>query len=133
MMLEEKLRKWLLTFFKVWRPTMTENHNLEKAVRFLAQNNFEVEDGLELVVWLRQGAGDTIRFIEVNRNGFPTGRIEAFYFAPSEDVPFRTYLADITPNEWQQILSGVIPLPEGWSLEGRREFLRSEFEVASVG
>jgi hypothetical protein len=112
---------------------MAENHNLEKAVKFLAQNNFEVEDGLELVVWLRRGAGDTIRLIEVNRNGFPTGRIEAFYFAPSEDVPFRTYLADITPKEWQQILSGVIPLPEGWSLEDRREFLRSEFEVASVG
>jgi len=104
---------------------MTENHNLEKAVEYLAQNNFEVEDGLERIIWLR-GAGDVIRLIEVNRNGFPTGRIEAFYFAPSEDVPFETYLADITPKEWQQILSGEIPLPEGWSLEDNREFLRLE-------
>jgi len=112
---------------------MTENHKLEKAVRFLAQDNFEVEDGLERIVWLRHGEGDKIRLIEVNRNGFPTGRIEAFYFAPSEEVPFKTYLADVTPEEWQRILSGEIPLPEGWSLEGCREFLRSEFEVASVG
>jgi hypothetical protein len=112
---------------------MTENHNIEKAVKFLAQNNFEVEDGLERIVWLRHGAGDKIRLIEVNRNGFPTGRIEAFYFAPFAEVPFKTYLADITPNEWQQILSGEIPLPEGWSLENRKEFLRSEFEVESVG
>jgi hypothetical protein len=114
-------------------PKMTENHNLEKAVEYLAQNNFEVEDGLERIIWLRRGASDVIRLIEVNRNGFPTGRIEAFYFAPSEDVPFEAYLADITPKEWQQILSGEIPLPEGWSLEDSREFLRSEFEVEHVG
>ncbi len=112
---------------------MAENHNIEKAVAFLAKDNFEVEDGLERIVWLRHDAGDKIRLIEVNRNGFPVGRVEAFYFAPSEEVPFKTYLADVTPKEWQQILSGEIQLPEGWTLEGSREFLRSEFEVASVG
>ena len=112
---------------------MTENHDIEKAAAFLAKDNFEVEDGLERIVWLRQGAGDKIRLIEVNRNGFPTGRLEAYYFAPSEEVPFKTYLADVTPKEWQKILTGEIPLPEGWSLEGSREFLRSEFEVTSVG
>ncbi len=112
---------------------MTENHNLEKAVKFLVQDNFGVEDGLERIVWLRQGAGDEIRLIEVNCNGFPMGRVEAFYFAPFEQVPFETYLADVTPKEWQKILSGEIPLPEGWSLEGSREFLPSEFEVAGVG
>jgi hypothetical protein len=112
---------------------MTENHDIEKAVRFLAQNNFEVEDGLERIIWLRHNAGGKIRLIEVNRNGFPTGRIEAFYFSPSEEVPFKTYLSDITPEEWQQVLRGEISLPEGWSLENSREFLRSEFEVESVG
>jgi len=112
---------------------VNQNHDIEKAVKFLAQDNFEVEDGLERIVWLRKGAGDTIRLIEVNHNGFPTGRVEAFYFAPSEEVPFETYLADVTLKEWQKILIGEIPLPEGWSLEGSREFLRSEFEVESVG
>ncbi len=112
---------------------MAENHDIEKAVKFLAQNNFEVEDGLERIVWLRDGAGEKIRLLEVNRNGFPTGRIEAFYFAPFAEVPFKTYLADITPREWQQVLSGEIQLPKDWSLENRREFLRSEFEVESVG
>jgi len=110
-----------------------ENHDIEKAVKFLAQNNFEVEDGLERIIWLRHGAGDTIRLIEVNRNGFPTGRVEAFYFAPYEEVPFETYLSDITPKEWQKVLSGEIPLPDGWSLDDSKEFLRSDFEVASVG
>jgi hypothetical protein len=110
-----------------------KNHDIEKAVKFLAQNNFEVEDGLDRIVWLKHGAGDEIRLIEVNRNGFPTGRVEAFYFAPSEEVPFETYLSDITPKEWQKVVSGEIPLPEGWSLQDSREFLRSEFEVDSVG
>ena len=112
---------------------MRENHNIENAVKYLAQDNFEVEEGLERIVWLRQGAGNAIRLIEVNRNGIPVGRVEAFYFAPSDEVPFETYLADITPKEWQKILGGEIPLPEGWTLEGSREFLRSEFEVSSVG
>jgi len=112
---------------------IAENHDIETAVKFLAQDNFAVEDGLERIIWLREGAGEKIRLIEVNRNGFPTGRIEAFYFAPFAEVPFKTYLADVTPEEWRQILSGKIPLPEGWTLEESREFLRSEFEVTSVG
>ncbi len=112
---------------------VSRNHDIEKSVKFLAQNNFEVEDGLDRIVWLRHGADDEIRLIEVNRNGFPTGRVEAFYFAPSEEVPFETYLSDITPKEWLKVLSGEIPLPEGWSLQDSKEFLRSEFEVVSVG
>ena len=112
---------------------MNENHDMEKVVRYLAQDNFEVEDGLERIIWLRHGAGDTIRLIEVNRNGFPMGRVEAFTFAPSGDVPFRVYLADITPGEWQQVLNSEIPLPPGWSLEESKEFLRSEFEFEHVG
>ncbi|MFQ5633442.1 MAG: hypothetical protein ACE5I1_32140 [bacterium] len=113
---------------------MAENYDIEKAVAYLAQNNFEVEDGLERIVWLRQGANDEIRLIEVNRNGIPTGRVEVFYFAPSEDVPFETYLSDITPKEWQQVLSGEIPLPKDWVLKNSKEYLRSDFEeFASVG
>lgn len=111
---------------------MAAKISLEEAVNFLAQNNFEVEDGLERIVWLRQSAGEEIRLIEVNRNGFPIGRVEAFYFAPSAEVPFETYLADITPKEWQKILSGEIPLPKNWSLEGSMEFFPPEKETVTL-
>ncbi len=111
---------------------MAAKISLEEAVNFLAQNKFAVEDGLERIVWLRQGAGEEIRLIEVNRNGFPVGRVEAFYFSPSEEVPFETYLADITPTEWQKILTGEIPLPKNWSLEGSVEFLPPEKETVTL-
>lgn len=113
---------------------MAENYDIEKAVEFMVKDNFEVEDGLERIIWLRRGAGDKIRLIEVNRNGIPIGRVEAFYFSPSKEVPFKTYLADITPEEWQQVLNGEIHLPDGWSLENSKEYLRSDIEeFESVG
>jgi hypothetical protein len=112
---------------------MSKNHDIEKAVEFMVKDNFEVEDGLERIIWLRQGAGDEIRLIEVNHNGIPTGRVDAFYFAPFEKVPFEIYLADITPDEWQKVLSGEIALPQGWSLKESKQYLRSESEVENVG
>jgi hypothetical protein len=62
----------------------------------------------------------TVRLIEVSE-GFPrTGRVVPVTFGRSREFPFRSSAALLTPDEWQQVLSGTLPLPEGWTLERRQ-------------
>ena len=48
----------------------------------------------------------------------------SFYFAPSDEIPYPMFLAQVTPEEWQQVLRDKIPLPEEWSLENHKVFSR---------
>jgi hypothetical protein len=95
-------------------------------VESLAQLHFDADDEIEQIIWVRSDKERQIRLIEVNRTALPTESVQAFRFAPSEDVPFPIYIADVRPTEWERIQSGDIPLPEGWSLEGAQVFRRSD-------
>lgn len=52
------------------------------------------------------GAYQEIRLIEINRSTLPTRSVEVLYFAPSQDVPFPVRIADVTPQEWEQVQRG---------------------------
>jgi hypothetical protein len=105
---------------------MLNDHQIEEVVRQLVQSHFETEGSIDQIVWVRDGEKKEIRLIEINRNTLPTGSIEMFYFAPSQDVPFPVRIADITPQEWEQVQSGDIPLPPGWMLRQIQVFWRQE-------
>jgi hypothetical protein len=36
------------------------------------------------------------------------------------------YVLDVTPSQWDDIQSGNLDLPNGWSLEGKQDFLRDD-------
>jgi len=103
---------------------MSNEQQVEEVVRQLVQSHFEIENSIDEIVWLRDGEDKEIRLIEINRNTLPTGSVEAFYFAPSKDVPFPVRIADITPQEWKRVRSGNIPLPPGWKLRKIQLFCR---------
>ncbi|MGQ9625939.1 MAG: hypothetical protein ACUVV0_03425 [Anaerolineae bacterium] len=105
---------------------MSDERQVEKVVRQLIHSHFETEEGIEQIIWLQDGEEKEIRLLEINRNTLPTGAVETFYFAPSQDVPFPVRIADITPQEWEQVKSGNIPLPPGWTLEQAKIFQREE-------
>jgi len=117
-----------------YRRRQDERHELMAAsdtvtkefVESLAQLHFETDDGLEQIIWVRSGEERQICLLEVNRTALPTESIQVFRFAPSEDVPFPIFIADVRPTEWERIQSGSIPLPEGWALKGAQVFQRSE-------
>lgn len=117
-----------------YRQRQDERHGLIAAsdtvtrefVEGLAQLHFETEESIEEIIWIRSGDEKKICLIEVNRTALPTGSVQVFRFAPSEDVPFPIYIADVRPTEWERIQSGDIPLPESWSLEGAQVFRRSD-------
>ena len=90
---------------------------IEEVVRRMAREHFEIEDGVEQIIWFRDGSHDEIRLIEVNRNTIPEGKILTFYHGPTPEYPIPTIVGDVTPDEWERVKSGAIALPEGWSME----------------
>lgn len=69
-------------------------------------------------------AGEPIKLLEVNGATVQTGRVVPFAFGPAGDIPYASAVAEVTPAEMDAIRQRVIALPEGWSLETAREFLR---------
>jgi hypothetical protein len=104
--------------------TMSNKQQIEKVVRRLVQSHFEIEPNIDEIVWFRDGENQEIHLIEINRDTLPTGNVEVFSFAPTQDVPFPVRIADITPQEWKQAQSGNIPLPPGWTLRQIQIFHR---------
>ena len=69
---------------------------------------------------------EPIRLLEVNAATVPTGSVEPFTFSPTEEIPFRTVLAEITPEELELLRSNPEVLPRGWDLSRAERFVRPE-------
>lgn len=103
---------------------MSNEQQIEKVVHQLVQSHFEIEPSIDEIVWFRDGEEQEIRLIEINRDTLPTGSIEVFSFAPTQNVPFPVRIADITPQEWKQVQTGNITLPLRWTLQQIQIFRR---------
>lgn len=92
--------------------------------------HFKVEPGLLKVYRVindnEADPKEPIKLIEVNTHTVASfgGNFEAFGFAPTEDVPFPTLIAEVTPDELEA-LCRTGRLPEGWAIEGAQQFIRS--------
>jgi len=101
-------------------------YQIEELVRRLAREHFDLEEGIERVIWVKNDGVKEIHLIEVNRNTFPEGKVLTFYLGATEEYPLPVRLADITPEEWDKVKSGLIPLPNGWSLDDIEIFERED-------
>lgn len=90
--------------------------------------HFKVEPRLSVVfriISTNEGApNEPIKLLEVNDATVSTGSVVPFGFAKSNDLPFPTVIAEVTPQELERIDKGEIPLPEGWSLQHADKFQR---------
>jgi len=103
-------------------------HSKEDVARELVRAHFEVEPGLTRVFLIRSGDWDDpthpIKLLEVNANPVATGSIEPYAFTPTRETPYSTSIAEITPEEFEQLERNLLPLPRGWSLENAVPFDR---------
>lgn len=102
------------------------NQSIEEIVRRMVREHFDLEEGIERVIWIKNDGVKEIHLIEVNRNTFPEGKVLTFYLGATEEYPLPVRLADITPEEWDKVKSGLIPLPKGWSLNNIEIFERGK-------
>jgi hypothetical protein len=96
---------------------MTDKH---EAARKLAQAHYLVEQGLVSVFRLTGPAeteAEPIKLLEVNRDTVPTGIMPlGFDAAPDRGIPFPSIIVEVTPDEYEQIRSGALALPNGWQI-----------------
>ena len=87
---------------------------LRDKLNALVREHFEIEQGLKEVAVYSRGDHQEFLLVEVNDEALPTGTVDAFYFAPSDQFSKPLHVADVTSDEWNRIRAGVIPLPAGW-------------------
>jgi len=107
---------------------MSAPQTKDAAARNLIQWHFTVEPELREVYRMDDEGSleEPIRLLEVNAASVPTGSIEPFGFSPTEEIPFRTVIAEITPEELETVRSHPEALPEGWSLSRAERFIRPQ-------
>lgn len=100
----------------------------DAAARRLIDWHFQVEPYLSevyrILVDNEDSEKEPIRLLEINSATVPTGTVETFVFAPSDEIPFAVAIAEITPEELQDLLERPETLPNGWDLTKAQRFER---------
>ena len=95
------------------------NKTRDVVARELAQANAGVEASISKVVRIygdhERRHSDPIKLLQVNSGTIAVG-IVPIAFGRNEDVPFPFNIVDVTPAEFERILTGDLPLPKGWRL-----------------
>ena len=102
---------------------MSEIHRERAAfAEWLARQHLKFDSRLTQVVHLPLGApDDEVRMLEVNTGLYPEpgNPISPVETTPAvNSLPFRVWVADVTPDEWKQIQTNPSLLPVGWNLQG---------------
>lgn len=91
-----------------------------EAARNLARAHFLVETGLVHVFRLvskNETEAEPIKLLEVNRFTVPTGIMPLrFDAAPARGIPYPSIIVEVTPDEYQQIQTESLKLPEDWQI-----------------
>lgn len=89
--------------------------------------HFKVEPGLVLVYRVisenESDPDEPIRLLEVNTSTVATGSFDAFGFAPTSEVPYRTVIAEVTPDEFTELRKAG-KIPPGWDIASAKQYFR---------
>lgn len=108
---------------------MSEMPTKDQVAQELIDAHFDVEPHL-VEIWRIVGDNEAsptepIKLIEVNVATVATGSVTPFAFAPTQEVPFPTVVAEVTPDEFDAVRRDPKRLPNGWRLSNARQFKRS--------
>lgn len=93
----------------------------EEAERLLARWHGEGGPADLIIFSFPDPNGDTVRLLDVSDDFMPEGIIRPMTFGRSAELPFKSSTALATPDEWELVLVGKLPLPPGWDLSARRQ------------
>jgi hypothetical protein len=100
----------------------------DEAARRLIEQHFRVEPYLREVYRIlsenEEAPDEPIKLLEVNEATVATSGIEAFVFAPTEGIPFKTVIAEVTPEAFDWLRGKPETFPKGWSLSRAERFKR---------
>lgn len=67
---------------------------------------------------------DTITLLEVTESTPASGSVDAFVFSRTKDIPYTTRIAEVTPEEYEDLLRDPSRLPPDWDLSKATTFRR---------
>jgi hypothetical protein len=73
------------------------------------------------LVWFPDPLNSSVRLAAVSDEFPRAGSAWALPLGPSIEFPFRSEVVMLTPEEWDQVTAGQMPLPAGWNLMSRRQ------------
>lgn len=101
----------------------------DKVARDLIAEHFAIEPHLQAVYRMvaenEASATEPIKLLEVNAATVATGDVTPFEFAPTQDVPFPTIIAEVTPAEFEALWADHSRLPRGWRFDRAQKYTRS--------
>ncbi len=102
----------------------------------IAQAHYRVEEGMIRIFRLRgtteqeANENEPIKLLEINRFTVPSGIVPIYFGpAPRTDWCFPMAIVEVTPEEFEQIQSKEIELPNDWSIA---EPIEAAAEAASA-
>ncbi len=97
--------------------------NVDDEAKLLAEKHYQIESGVRDIIQLNQQVecevvhGKKIALLEVNENTVPCGIVPIeFGPAPASGIHYPSVIVEVTPEEFEQIKTNKLPLPDGWSL-----------------
>jgi hypothetical protein len=98
----------------------------DQFARWIAFDHLRTNPYVRNVLHLSDGAAaDEIRLLEINVGIAMPEELKATAEDFTYDIdgsPFRVFVADVTPRQWERIRKDAALLPDGWSLTGSQNF-----------
>jgi len=66
------------------------------------------------IYWFPDPDKQVVQLVEVSGDFQATGQVSPFVLGRSNEFPFTTAVALVTPEEWEAMESGRMPLPDRW-------------------
>jgi hypothetical protein len=76
---------------------------------------------------------EPIKLLDVTTGTLSAGRVMTFTFGPTNEVPYATVTASVTPEEMEDIEREQIALPTGWRLDQAQRFAAPALATAQSG
>lgn len=96
--------------------------NRDSMARWYARAHLNTDPGVKEIIYLPKNAGEReIRFVEINClfGDSSDAVLEPIDFGidTGMESAHRLFVLDVTPNQWERIKAGDLPLPSNWSLK----------------
>ena len=94
----------------------------DEAALILAASHKEIEPGIEAIYRVRtahendEDYREPVKLLEVTTYTFPAG-IQPVIFRACGGIPYPSMVVEVTPDEYEQIGRGELPLPDEWTLD----------------
>ena len=96
------------------------HEDYEQQARILAAAHRRVDPSTLEIHLSPDPQRSVIRLLEVSRSVPNTGETFPFQYAPAGDIRYRSAVILLSQDDWEQVKSGQLLLPEGWSIENLR-------------